>query len=138
MSIDRIKPLKYETPELGTQNNRRFQTETDPNEDYVAAKGLSFEGLISHTAEKIGQILKFKIPDYDLLYTYSNDFISKVEMRIGTDIIAEINLTYVNDFITVQEVEIFGGTNFESTLRTLKWEFTYSQDRVTEVNFTEF
>jgi hypothetical protein len=41
--VDRVKPLKFETPELGTQNNRRFPTEIDPAEDYVAAKGVSFE-----------------------------------------------------------------------------------------------
>ena len=42
--VDKVKLLKYETPALGTQNNRRFSTEIDPNEDYAVMKGVSLEG----------------------------------------------------------------------------------------------
>jgi len=41
--VDKIKPLKIESPVDGTQNDMGFYTETSPNEDYVAAKGIAFE-----------------------------------------------------------------------------------------------
>jgi hypothetical protein len=46
--VDRVKMLKYETPEEGTQNNRRWPTEIDPNEDYAVMKGVSFNGSVDH------------------------------------------------------------------------------------------
>ena len=40
--VDKVRPLKFENPTDGTQFNRK-QTETDPNEDYLASKGIAFE-----------------------------------------------------------------------------------------------
>ena len=40
--VDLVKPLKFENPNSGTQTNFR-PTELDPDEDYVTAKGFSFE-----------------------------------------------------------------------------------------------
>jgi hypothetical protein len=41
--MDRIKPIKFETPVDGTEDDEGYQTEADPSEDYIAAKGISFE-----------------------------------------------------------------------------------------------
>jgi hypothetical protein len=46
--VDRVKLLKYETPQLGSQNNRRFSTEIDPYEDYAVMRGVSFKESVSH------------------------------------------------------------------------------------------
>jgi hypothetical protein len=40
--VDKIKPLKLEDPSKGTELDL-YPTETDPAEDYLAAKGLSIE-----------------------------------------------------------------------------------------------
>lgn len=40
---DKIKPLKIENPTGGGSETDPFPTETDPSEDYLAAKGLAFE-----------------------------------------------------------------------------------------------
>jgi hypothetical protein len=40
--VDKVKPLKYEDTTLGSQMDE-YPTETDPNEDYITAKGYTFE-----------------------------------------------------------------------------------------------
>ena len=40
---DKIKPLKIENIGTGGTQNDPFPTETDPNQDYLAAKGVAFE-----------------------------------------------------------------------------------------------
>ena len=41
--VDKIRPLKLESPALGGTEDDDFPTAADPNEDYVAAKGMAFE-----------------------------------------------------------------------------------------------
>jgi hypothetical protein len=56
---DRVKPLKYETPEFGTELDE-VPTEVNPTEDFLAAKGISFENLIDSTIWSESGIIKFK------------------------------------------------------------------------------
>lgn len=41
--VDKVKPLKLESPALGGTEADMFPRETDPTEDYLASKGVSFE-----------------------------------------------------------------------------------------------
>jgi hypothetical protein len=50
MTIDRVHPLKFETSADGTQTDI-FPTETNPTEDYIAAKGISFENTETKTID---------------------------------------------------------------------------------------
>lgn len=45
--MDKVRPLKIENDIDGTQNDQ-FTTELNPNEDYIAAKGLAFENTDTH------------------------------------------------------------------------------------------
>jgi hypothetical protein len=45
--MDNVKPLKLETSIDGSQNDE-FQTEVNSLEDYITAKGFSFENLKTH------------------------------------------------------------------------------------------
>lgn len=45
MAIDKIKALKFENPASGGTQLDMFPTETNPAQDYLAAKGVSFENL---------------------------------------------------------------------------------------------
>lgn len=45
MAIDKIKALKIENPANGGTQTDMFPTETNPAQDYLAAKGISFENL---------------------------------------------------------------------------------------------
>lgn len=64
--VDRVKPLKIETDSQGTQIDP-FPTEMNSDQDYVAAKGLSFECLdtvlLDKTAENEINILDSLIPN---------------------------------------------------------------------------
>jgi hypothetical protein len=49
--MDKIRPLKFENDVDGSQNDE-YQTEADPNEDYVATKGIAFENSNNHYIDK--------------------------------------------------------------------------------------
>jgi len=51
--VDKVKPLKLEDDTSGTQINP-FPKETNPSEDYLAAKGLAFENLDTHLIQRNG------------------------------------------------------------------------------------
>ena len=53
MVVDKIKPLKYETPTDGTEFDF-LPTEAKPSEDYIAAKGIAFENDDDIRIEKDG------------------------------------------------------------------------------------
>jgi hypothetical protein len=83
--VDKVKPLKMETSLDGTQDDVNL-TETDPKEDYIAAKGVAFEnhnerrididesGDITFTdiSNPTGRTLKLIQQDIDSKYSSSN------------------------------------------------------------------
>lgn len=52
MAVDKIKPLKLENIALGGTEDDVFPTEANPNEDYVTAKGVSFENSDGHLIDR--------------------------------------------------------------------------------------
>jgi len=42
--VDKIKPLKLESPTGGGTESDTFPTEVDPTEDFLSAKGVAFDG----------------------------------------------------------------------------------------------
>lgn len=42
--VDKIRPLKLESSASGGTENDLFPSETQPSEDYISCKGISFEG----------------------------------------------------------------------------------------------
>jgi hypothetical protein len=54
MSIDRVKPLGFETPADGGTETDHLPTELKPSEDYVSAKGLSIEHSTDKRIEQEG------------------------------------------------------------------------------------
>jgi len=61
MSVDKVKPLKFETDEHGTQNDE-WWAELNPNEDYVATKGVAFENSDNHRIETRDNEIAFVDP----------------------------------------------------------------------------
>jgi hypothetical protein len=43
MAVDKVKPLKIESPALGGTQTDPFPVETNPAQDYLAAKGLALD-----------------------------------------------------------------------------------------------
>ena len=58
MAIDKVKPLKIEDATNGTDIDTA-PVETNPTEDYLAAKGLSFENLDTLLLDATGGELRF-------------------------------------------------------------------------------
>lgn len=104
MAVDKVKPLKMEHSSLGGTEDDAFPTATDPTEDYLAAKGVAFENSDDHLAEKIGEILKFTIPDCSYKPTF--------------------HLTGANDG-EIDFVEIFKGATQTTINRRLRVDMTY-------------
>lgn len=52
--VDKVKPLKYESPSTGGVETDIFPTETDPTEDYLSAKGISLEHSDNTRLEVVG------------------------------------------------------------------------------------
>lgn len=85
--VDKVKPLKYENSTDGTEDDVNL-TETDPREDYIAAKGVAFEnnndrrididesGDITFTdiSNPAGKTLKSIQQDIDSKYALSNPY----------------------------------------------------------------
>ena len=52
MAIDKVRPLKIENTVDGSQDDDGYPTELNPVEDYVSAKGVSFENSDGHFIDR--------------------------------------------------------------------------------------
>jgi hypothetical protein len=95
--VDKVKPLKMESSVDGTENDVDY-TETDPSEDYIAAKGIALENSNSHTVDLSPEgYIQFK----DTLNTLGvtlKDLITGIG-ELGENII-ENDLTLVSQDVT--------------------------------------
>ena len=63
MAVDKVKPLKIETPLYGTQDDMGDPTEVNTSEDYLAAKGMAFENSDGHLIDRsVGGEIQFTDP----------------------------------------------------------------------------
>jgi hypothetical protein len=60
--VDKVKPLKIENASLGGTQNDPFPTETNPTQDYIAAKGFAIENLDTYLVDKSGSNMQFTDP----------------------------------------------------------------------------
>lgn len=100
MAVDKVKPLKIESSSTGGTEDNMFPHESDPAEDYLAAKGVAFENLDTHLAEKVGGLLKFTVPDC----SYKPDFLANGEVNF---------------------LEVFDGATQTTAQRRLRVDMTY-------------
>lgn len=112
--VDRVKLLKYERTNGGSQDNRRWQTEIDPSEDYAVMKGVCFE-------ENVNRILDLD-SNGDLQFT-DNSHTNKTFKSI-TDVFLETKEP--TGFITRNTSTI----SFNESNRTLTLEPTNSEFEV--------
>ena len=136
--VDKVKPLKVESSALGTEEDS-FPTETNPQEDYLAAKGLSFEALDTHLAEKVGNVLKFTIPDHRVDATYnSQGEVTLLEYFKTSDdsLFMAKEMTYSSGFLSTEVIKIFASDE-TTILRTITHTYTYSGDSLSSVASVE-
>lgn len=65
MAIDVVKCLKLENPATGGTQTDMYPTETNPAQDYVAAKGIAFEGATTETIRGDSNTLTFTTNSVD-------------------------------------------------------------------------
>jgi hypothetical protein len=58
--VDKVKPLKMESPASGGTETDPFPTETNTASDYLATKGIAFENLDTVFIDKSGNDMRFK------------------------------------------------------------------------------
>lgn len=135
--VDKVKPLKLENPALGGTDTDVYQTEANPTQDYLAAKGLAFENSDSYLAEKIGELLYLKSPDQSEKPTYNAsgdlDYIEifKSSTQTTGNRRAKITMAYdANKYPTSETWQIFD-TNGTSVLRTVTYTYTITASQLT-------
>lgn len=132
---DKVKPLGLENPSLGGTETSPFPTELDPNEDYVAAKGIAFENLDTFLIDKIGRSLVEKFPNLYQNITYSGNNPTVLEFFnsasfITANRVARYDFTYTSNNLT-SEVLVIYDTNGTTVLRTYTWTHTYTSNNLT-------
>lgn len=132
---DRVKPLKIENTATGGDETDAFPTETNPMEDYLAAKGLAFEDTDTFLLDKIGRTIVESFPDLYQSITYSSGIPTAVDFYnsnsfINANRVARIDLTYTGDNLTSEVLRIYD-TDGTTVLRTYTWTHTYSGSDLT-------
>jgi hypothetical protein len=126
------KPLKLSQGKIEQVN---------PALDMIAGKGFAFEGLSNYLAEKLGDILSFKKPDFSQKVTYNGDgTINFVEWFNGATQTtpnrrAKSTITYdANLFPLTETLEIFSPSDGTTVLRTVTLTNTYTGADLTSAN----
>lgn len=127
--MDRVKPLKIETAIDGTQSDP-FPVETNPTQDYLAAKGFSYENLSTFATDKIGRSIVELFPDLYQSVTYASGIPTVIEFFnsssfITANRVARYDFTYTGDLLTTEVLKIYD-TNGTTVLRTYTWTHTYT------------
>lgn len=129
--VDKIKPLKLESSATGGTENDFGPSEADPTEDYVATKGIAFEGLDAFRIEKLGRAIVPFQPDGSVAvaYTAGGD-VSSVEIfnsatQIVANRIARVDLSY-SGVDPTSETWVIYDSNGTTVLRTIAISYTYT------------
>jgi len=84
--VDKIKPLKIETDEHGTQIDFT-PTEAKPSEDHIACKGVAFENSDDTLVRGDSGVMKFKdsevTPEVSLSDLYGDGGVSRYSITCG-------------------------------------------------------
>jgi len=135
--VDKVKPLKIENPATGGTDTDLFPTETNPVQDYLATKGLAFENLDTHLAEKVGELLYLKSPDQSEKPTYnaSNDLdfveIFRGAVQTTPNRKAKITMGYDASKFPISETWQIFDTDGSTVLRTVAYTYTIAGANIT-------
>lgn len=132
---DKVKPLKIENAATGGTQTDPFPVETNPTQDYLAAKGIAFENLDTFLIEKLGRSLVEFFPNLYQNITYSGNDPTVLEFFnsstfINANRVARYDFTYTSNNLT-SEVLVIYDTNGTTILRTYTWTHTYTSNNLT-------
>lgn len=121
--VDRIKPLKLESPLDGTQYDPT-PTELDPQEDYIATKGISFQDSENIVIESIGGELRFR--DTKISPITLNELINLIKSGINFNFSVinsneEITIPSGQQMIVHGRLKIYGKLSIKGDLILKNW-----------------
>lgn len=126
MPIDKVKPLKIES---GIETDFS-PTETNPTEDYIAAKGIALENSDTHRVEKKGDEVGFDDPVNgskkvsDLVTEVQEDDVTKVVITKIINFKGNVNVTDEGNGKATVSINADGADDVEGiTNRIITHEF---------------
>lgn len=119
--VDKVNPLKVESAASGGTETDILPTELDPAEDYVNAKGLTFETSDNYRIEKSGTQLGF-VENAKALHTFSHLKIDTV--NLGSDAVTYARVS--TSSYTALRYHWFRGTNTLGTPSAIKFIYSAS------------
>ena len=130
--VDKVKPLKIENPANGGTQTDPFPRESNPNEDFLAVKGIAFENLDTFLLEKLGRSIVEKFPTLYHKITYSSGNVATVAFYnsnsfVNANRVAQYDMTYTGNNLTSEALKIYDSDGI-SILRTYTWTHTYVGD----------
>jgi hypothetical protein len=139
--VQRVKPLKIEYLETGGDLDY-LPTETNPIEDYLSAKGLSFEGLDTYLLEKVGGIVKEKVPDYTTKINYAGNDITSIEVFQGVtqttpNRLLRVDMSYVANNLVTENWKIYSQADGTTILRTIVVSHAYASNNLINSEVSE-
>lgn len=113
-------------------NELEFEEELGKDE-FLHAAGIAFEGLPEYLLEKVGGIIKCKVPSWSMAPNFVDDVLTFAEYFNGT-VQTTINrllrgdFTYVNDNLTIEIWKIYDNTDGTTILRTITYNHSYDSN----------
>jgi hypothetical protein len=128
MAIDIVKPLKLENGDAIDL----LPTETNPTEDFLAAKGIAFEGNATSLLGLVGSTLRYKDLDHSIEVEYLNGLVSKVTVfKMSTQKTMEHLITYSSGLPASETIRLY--LNDGSTIgETITRVFSYNSQALLE------
>ncbi len=136
--MDRVRPLKYESPSTGGTQTNEYPTELNPSEDYISAKGVSFGPDPNFVIDMIGRAIVSSFPQLYQNISYSGGDVSSIDFYnsenfIVANRVARVELTYTFGNISSEVLKIYD-TNGSTILRTYTWTHVYSGGDISSSN----
>jgi len=130
MAVDKVKPLGLEETTDGSQTVP-FPTEMNPNQDYAAVKGISFENLDTYRFEKLQGAILEAYPDGSVKVTYTSNNPTLIEYfitasQITANRIASNTITYTSNDPATEILRIYSTTDGTTVVRTITKTYTYT------------
>lgn len=116
--------------------------EGNPSADLAALKGIAFENLDSHILEKLGGVIRSKIPNHSIKPTYTGDNITKLELFNGftqtvINRLVSCDVSYTNDLVTSEVIKIYDTSDGTTVLATTTITYSYTDEELTNIQVSE-
>lgn len=135
--VRRVKPYATEDTILGSVDQSEM-VEIDPNNVYLAAKGISFEASNSFLHHKLGRVILETYPDiYQSINYNANKTLNYIEYYnsasfITANRLARTDMTYTAALYPSTEITRIYDTDGSTILKTHTISYTFSSGDMTQ------